>query len=77
MRTNQTACKRLLIKLCSALCLIGAAIYGCGGSSDPIQIPEEARKSLFQKKVDVEHRSTKAVGTSPSTSKSPGAGKRP
>ena len=60
VRTSRAAWKRLLIGLCSGVSLIAAAINGCGGSSEVREIPEAAKKSLFQKKAEYEHRSTKS-----------------
>jgi len=77
VRTNRAAWKRLLIGLCSGVSLIAAALNGCGGSSEVREIPEAAKKSLFQKKVDYEHRSPKSPRTGPSNSKVPTASPRP
>jgi hypothetical protein len=76
VRTNRAAWKRLLIGLCSGVSLLAATLNGCGRSSDVMEIPEAAKKSLFQKKVDFEHRSTKSPRTGPSNPKGPTASPR-
>ncbi len=77
VRTIRVAGKRLLIGFCSGGFLIAVALHGCGGSSEPIEIPEAAKKSLLQKKLDYEHRSTKSPRTGPSKSKGPTGTPRP
>jgi hypothetical protein len=42
------------------LILIAAALMGCGGSSEVMEIPEAARQSVLQKKVDVQPRASKS-----------------
>jgi hypothetical protein len=44
----------------SGLGLIAAQLAACGRSPEVMNLPEAARKSVFQKKVDVEHRSAKS-----------------
>ena len=77
MRTIRVAWKRLLIGFCSGGILIAVALHGCGGSSEPIEIPDAAKKALLQKKLDYEHRSTKSAPTGPSNSKGPTGTPRP
>jgi hypothetical protein len=77
MRTIRAAWKRLLIGFCSGGFLIVVALHGCGGSSEPIEIPEAAKKALLQKKLDYQHRSTKSAPTGPSNSKDPTGTPRP
>jgi hypothetical protein len=77
VRTIRVAWKRPLIRFCSGGLLIAVTLHGCGGSSDPIEIPEAAKKALLQKKLDYMHRSTKSAPTGPSNSKGPTGTPRP
>jgi hypothetical protein len=50
----------------SSLTLAAALVLaGCGGSSEVMEIPEAARKSLVQKKVDVQPRAGKPAKSGP------------
>ncbi len=53
------------------------ALHGCGGSSEPIEIPEAAKKALLQRKLDYQHRSTKSAPTGPGNPKGPTGTPRP
>jgi hypothetical protein len=57
--------------------LIVAGLYGCGGSTDVNEIPEAAKKSLFQKKVDFENRPKKAPRTGNGNANRPTGSPRP
>jgi hypothetical protein len=50
---------------CLTLITVAAALAGCGGSSDVMEIPEAARKSVLQKKVDVRPRAAKSSKSGP------------
>jgi hypothetical protein len=58
MRLDFSNGKRLRRLLRAAIALIFAVSPGCGRSGDAVQgeLPEAARKSLFQKKMDVQNR---------------------
>jgi hypothetical protein len=49
-----------LLSIAWALVLSAAGLPGCGTSSEVQEVPEAARKSVFQKKVDDQPRSAKA-----------------
>jgi hypothetical protein len=59
MRADFSRRKRFRLLVHAALTLIFTVWLGCDRSRDVIQreLPEAARKSLFQKKVDVQNRS--------------------
>ena len=42
-----------LISLAAASLAIVAPLAGCGGSSSEVEVPEQARKAIIQRKVDV------------------------
>jgi len=79
MRADFSRRKRFRLLLHAALTLIFTVWLGCDGSRDVVEgeLPEAARKLLFQKKVDVRNRSagksrvgnqgTKAPGQRPSS----------
>jgi hypothetical protein len=68
--------KRLPVAVYSGLGLIGATWFGCGGSSERTEeLTEEARRTVFQKKVDVKNRSPVSSRSVRSSSK--GLGGRP
>jgi hypothetical protein len=43
-------------------------LTGCGGPANVMEIPEAARKSVFQKKVDVHQRASKPPRSVPRSS---------
>jgi hypothetical protein len=59
MRADFSRRKRFRLLVHAALTLIFTVWLGCGRSRDVVEgeLPEAARKSLFQKKVDVQNRS--------------------
>ena len=61
--TRRSRMRRIGASLTSCLAFIAAvaALAGCGGSSQVMEIPEGARKSLLQKKVDVQPRAAKST----------------
>jgi hypothetical protein len=76
MRPGGSSRRGLPWLVCSGLGLMAAAWSGCGGSSERVaQLSEEARKSVFQKKVDVTDRSAASARAAKSTLK--GRGGRP
>jgi hypothetical protein len=57
MRPERSRPNRLRFLGFSALAPIAAAWYGCGSSGvTDAKLTDEARKSVFQKKVDVQNR---------------------
>ncbi len=65
MQTRRNGWSRDMAGPISGLYLAMAFAAGCGGSADVQEIPEASRKTLIQRKVDVE----------PGKARSPGAGK--
>ena len=65
--TNQRVSARILMSW--ALVLAFAGLTGCGPSSDVMEIPADARKSVLQKKVDDQPRSAKAKKARQATAK--------
>ncbi len=61
---------RLLWLAFSGSWMIAVGIAGCGRSSDVQEIPDAARKSLIQKKVDFEDRKSATNRNRPARSKS-------
>jgi hypothetical protein len=59
------------------LSLIIAGLAGCGGSSRVMELPERARRSLIQRKVDVEPLSNKPARSGRTSVKSRTASPRP
>ena len=74
MRVDFSNGKRLRRLLRSAIFLILAVSPGCGGSGDAVQgeLPEAARKSLFQKKMDVQNRAPVKSRVGKQRTKAPG-----
>jgi hypothetical protein len=57
--------------------LLAAYAAGCARPPEVRELPEAARKAVFQKKVDVEQRVPKSSRGVPGSSKGPSAGPRP
>ena len=57
--TRQLSACKMRILWALGLLLGLAGITGCGGSSEVMEIPEAVRKSVLQKKVDVQARPSK------------------
>ncbi len=74
MRADFSGRKRFRILVHAALTLIFTVWLGCGRSSDVVQgeLPEAARKTLFQKKMDVQNRSTGKSRVGNQGAKAPG-----
>jgi hypothetical protein len=47
---------RLPIALLPGLCLSAACLAGCGGAPEVMELSEQAKKSIIQRKVDVKQR---------------------
>ncbi len=60
MRANFSRRKRFRLLVHAALTLIFTVWLGCGRSGDVVEgeLPAAARKTLFQKKMDVQNRPT-------------------
>ena len=65
MRTRSQARKRRVISQFAGLSLIVAFLAGCGGSSEVKELPEASKKTLIQRKVDVEQRPAKSLADRP------------
>ena len=74
MRADFSRRKRFRLLLHAALALIFTVWLGCDRLRDVIQgeLPEAARKSLFQKKVDVQDRSVGKSRVRNQVAKAPG-----
>jgi hypothetical protein len=74
MRSDYSNGKRLRRLLRAALSFIFVVSPGCGRSGDAIQgeLPEAARKSLFQKKMDVQNRAPVKSRVGKQGTKAPG-----
>jgi hypothetical protein len=57
---EQLSAHKLRIPWAVVLLLGLAVLTGCGGSSEVMEISEAARKSVLQKKVDVQARPSKS-----------------
>ena len=74
MRADFSRRKRSRLLVRAALTLIFTVWLGCGRSRDVVEgeLPEAARKSLFQKKVDVQNRSAGKSRVGKQGTKAPG-----
>ncbi len=74
MRANFSRRKRFRLLVHAALTLIFTVWLGCGRSRDVVEgeLPEAARKTLFQKKVDVQNRSARKSRAGNQRTKAPG-----
>ncbi len=74
MRADFSRRQRFRLLLHAALTLIYTVSLGCGQSRDAIEgeLPESARQSLFQKKMDVQNRSPGKSRVGKPSTKAPG-----
>jgi len=62
---------RIQVLLIAGFCALTICLAGCGGSSREMQLPDQARKIVDRRKVDVEQRSKQSKsGTGRSNSHS-------
>jgi hypothetical protein len=61
--------RRVVVPLWAVL--LAADLAGCGRSPEVMVVPEAARKAVFQRKVDVQHRSA----TTPRSGRVPSKGR--
>jgi hypothetical protein len=53
--------RRLPGLLLAAFCLVAGIWGGCGGSTEIMELPENAKKGLIQKKIDIRAREGKSA----------------
>jgi len=56
MSVIRTARTQKLLSLVAAISVLATCLTGCGGSSQEMQLPEQGRKIVDRRKVDVEQR---------------------
>ncbi len=71
MQTIVVHRRRLPGLLLAGFCLVAGTWAGCGGSTEVMELPENAKKALIQKKIDIRAREGKSAKARKTASQGP------